>query len=142
MIAHIRLAIPVFALLLAAFLAPAVHLENPAMAADAKTVTVTEKDSGGKVKVAKGDTLLVRVESQRSTGYSWKLAKNDAVVLKQVGPPEFEKTEKPLPGAKAIEIFRFRAEASGTSELELQYARPFEKDKAPAKTFKLTVKVE
>jgi inhibitor of cysteine peptidase len=142
MITHIQFAFAWTAVALIAMLALSVPAENVAMAYDGKTVTVTEKDGGGKVSLGKGDTLVVRVESQRSTGYIWKIVKNDGAVLKQSGPPEYEKTEKPLPGAKGIEIFRFRAEASGTSELELQYARPFEKDKAPAKTFKLTVKVD
>jgi predicted secreted protein len=40
------------------------------------------------------------------------------------------------------QVFRFRAEARGAAALELEYKRPFEKDKAPARTVKLQVAVD
>jgi inhibitor of cysteine peptidase len=116
-----------------------VLVEYSAMAGDAKTITVSEKDSGTKVKLAKGDTLVVRLEVQGGTGFTWKIAKNDDAVLKSQGKPEVERPEKPKPGGKVTHIYRFTAEKAGAAELEMHYARPFEKDKAPAKTFKLTL---
>ena len=133
MVTHLRIALLAFSLTLA-FLE-----EIHAMANDAKTVTVTEKDSGSKVKLAKGDTLVVRLDVQGGTGYSWKIAKIDDAFLKSQGKPEVEKPDKPKPGGKATYIYRFTVEKAGASELEMHYARPFEKDKAPAKTFKLSV---
>jgi inhibitor of cysteine peptidase len=106
------------------------------------TVTVKAKDKEGKVKLARGETLEVRLPSNRTTGFSWQLAKYDKDKLKSQGKPEYERPKKPLPGAGSVEVFRFTAEAAGKSELELVYKRPFEKDKPPAKTYKLTVEIE
>jgi len=106
-----------------------------------RTVTLIEKDSGTKVKLATGDTLLVKLEMQAGTGFSWAIAKNDKEQLLQQGKVEIEKPSK-LPGGKATQVFRFKAEKTGTSDLELQYKRPFEKDKEPARTFKVTVTIE
>jgi predicted secreted protein len=39
-------------------------------------------------------------------------------------------------------VFRFTAEAAGKVDLELIYKRPFEKDKPPARTYKLAVEIE
>jgi inhibitor of cysteine peptidase len=106
---------------------------------DGKTVTVTEKDNGATIKLSKADRLVVRLEVQGGTGFTWKIAKIDEAVLKPMGKPDVEKPEKPKPGGKVVHIYRFTVEKAGTSNLEMHYARPFEKDKAPAKTFKLKV---
>jgi inhibitor of cysteine peptidase len=107
---------------------------------DGKTVTVTEKDNGGTVTLAKGDTLVVRMEGSAGTGYSWTVAKNDKSVL-AVQSQSTERQDK-KPGGKVTAVIQFSTPGAGTSDLELNYARPFDKDKAPAKTFKLKVKVE
>jgi inhibitor of cysteine peptidase len=109
-----------------------------------KTVTVTVKarDKEGKVKLAKGDTLEVRLLSNRTTGFGWQIGKNDNDKLKSLGRPTYERPKKPLPGAGGVDVFRFTAEAPGKTELELVYKRPFEKDKPPAKTYKLSVEIE
>jgi inhibitor of cysteine peptidase len=107
-----------------------------------KTITVTAKEEGTKVKLARGDLLQVRLEALPSAGYSWQVARLNEQQLKAEGKPEFEKPAKKVIGAKTTQVLRFRAEKAGTSDLELHYKRPFEKDKAPAKTFKLTVEVQ
>ena len=111
-------------------------------AGDAKTVTVTAKENGKKVELKKGDTLLVRLDANPSTGFTWKITKNDKDILKPTGPGELEKPEMPRPGQKSAMVFRFSADKAGATELELQYARPFEKDKAPAQTFRVSLDVK
>ena len=140
MIVSIRLAVPAIAVFLSAYLALAVHLESAAMAYDGKTVTVTQKDSGSKIKLGKGDILIVRLEAQAGTAYRWTIAKNNADVLKAPAKPMNDDPDKP--GGKFTQTFRFDALTVGTSVLELQYARSFDKDKAAAKIFKLNVTVE
>ena len=126
---------------LTACLGMAVLPENAAIAGNVKTLTLTESDNGTKVVVNKGVTLVIRLEANKSTGFSWNIAKNDSAILKQAGPPEWEQPEKRQPGVKSMQIFRFNTAAVGASQLELQYGRSFEKDKAPGKTFRVSVDV-
>jgi inhibitor of cysteine peptidase len=105
----------------------------------AKTVALTEQDSGSKVMLAAGDSLAVILEKQAGTAFSWIIAKNDKDQLRLDKSGE-SKADKP--GGKTLQLFVFQAQKTGTSELELQYKRPFDKDKAPAKTFKVTVQIE
>jgi inhibitor of cysteine peptidase len=130
----------------ALFLAGALALlSGPAARADEakdKAVTVTDKEDKGKVTVPKGGALVVKLPITTGTGYTWVVAKNDAEQLKPVGKSTIEKPDKPVPGVKTIQVFRFDAAAAGTSELTLEYKRPFEKDKPPAKTYRIIVKVE
>lgn len=110
----------------------------------AETVTITAPDKTtekAKVKLATGDILELKLEMTSGTGYSWAVGKNAKDMLPQQGEAIFEKPKTPRPGAKQLQVFRFKATSRGTSELELVYRRPFEKDKPPAKTFALTVDV-
>src|SRR5262245_48551186 len=72
-----------------------------------KAVTVTEKDDNGKVKLAKGDTLVVKLPAQSGTGFLWEVSKRHATQLKEVGKPSVERPEKPKPGGPVTMVFRF-----------------------------------
>lgn len=109
-----------------------------------KTATLTDRDSGKVTTLAKGDPLIVKLPGTAGTGYSWKVAKNKEEVLATDGEPEVKSNEKDekIVGGRQTWIFRFKAAAAGTSELEVTYQRPWEKDTPPARTFKATVRVE
>src|SRR6516165_5812374 len=80
MFRRIRIAFPILVAAFVAYLGVAGAADNPKKEGKA-AVVVTEKDDGKKVKLAKGDTLEVRLEMQGGTGFSWKVAKNDDKVL-------------------------------------------------------------
>jgi inhibitor of cysteine peptidase len=107
---------------------------------DKKETVLTDKDNKSTVKIAKGTTLVIKLEGLPSAGYTWQVAKTNAEVLPYVGKVEIEK-KSDLIGAKVMMVLRFTPKAAGTSELELVYRRPFEKDVPPAKTFKVKVEV-
>ena len=109
---------------------------------EAKAQTITEKENGTKVKLAKGETLTIKLEGVPTAGYVWNIAKNNADQLAPQGKPEVTPAKKGVIGGKAITTFRFKADAAGASDLELHYKRPFEKNKEPAKTFKITVEIK
>ena len=108
-----------------------------------RNITATEKDSGSRLELHRDDVLTVRLECIPGTGYSWRISKNDAAVMKPPDKAEYERpdTKKAL-GAVEYGIFRFKALAKGTNVLELQYRRTWEKDKEPLKTFRITVRID
>ena len=103
-------------------------------------VWVTEDQNGTQVNLGRGDTLLVRLESNPSTGYAWEIQNNDEAVLRPVGEPQFQPSSN-LVGAGGTEIFGFKAISEGTSVLVMIYHRSFE-DEEPLSTFRLRVVVE
>jgi inhibitor of cysteine peptidase len=124
---------------------------------DEKTVTITDKDKdvksetkdgktemikGDKVELAKGDKLIVKLPSNRTTGFSWTMGSKESDVLKSAGKPEYEPGDKKAVGSGGTDVFTFTAGAKGDTEIELQYKRPFEKDKEPAKIYKFKVTVK
>jgi inhibitor of cysteine peptidase len=111
---------------------------------DENKVVATDKDNDGKVTVKKGGLLLVKLKVQGGTGFTWVVAKNDEKALALDGKPTTEKIEgeNPRPGGPALLVFKFKAETEGETKLALDYKRPFEKDKEPAKKYMLTVIVK
>ncbi len=101
------------------------------------SLTLTEHDNGRTVTLAKGAALTLRLEASPGTGYGWQIQKNEPELLKLIDKPIFEKSEPDRPDAKEQEVFHFRASAPGSAKLELVYTRPWEKDKPPAKTFRI-----
>jgi predicted secreted protein len=106
-----------------------------------KPVTVTDKENDGKVTLAKGQELIVRLVANPTTGFTWVVSKKAEKQLKQVGKPVVEKGTGRI-GAPSKMVYRFKALKAGTDTLELHYLRTFEKGKKPAKTFKVKVTVK
>jgi inhibitor of cysteine peptidase len=77
---------------------------------------------------------------QAGTGFSWEVSKNDAALMEMKAKPSIERMGD-KPGGAQLQVFRFQAKAAGKNDLELIYRRPFEKDKEPARTFKLTIQI-
>ncbi len=98
--------------------------------------------SGKEVEISVGESLVVTLPSNASTGYNWTLAENsDAGVLQEV-EHEYIATQTNLVGAAGKELWTFKALQDGTSTIRLEYIRPWETGAPPAETFTLTVVVD
>lgn len=120
--------------------------EKPAMPEKPVTpklddVIVTDKEDGKTVTVKVGQRLLVKLESNPSTGYGWSLDKTDEKLLAPDGEATFDVGDTNMEGAPTIQTLFFKAKGIGKVALELKYTRPWEKDTAPAKVYKITVNI-
>ena len=90
-----------------------------------------------------GEDFSITLISNPTTGYQWRLsAQPDPAVVKSLGM-KFEKPpEKGLLGAPGKETWTFHAEGPGEVAIQLEYVRPWEKGKLPARTRLLNVTVE
>jgi len=123
----------------------AIFLTLCACSTASEKLSVDASYSGKEVEVAVGGSVVVTLDSNATTGYSWALKEiTDASVLEETGheynaPPP---TEPPLLGAGGEEIWTFKALKSGTSTISMEYKRPWEAGVQPAETFSLTVIVK
>ena len=102
----------------------------------ASEVKVTQADNGGEVTVGIGQVLVVDLEGNPSTGFTWSVA-DKPVFLTTIGEPEF-KADSDLVGASGSLELRFSADEPGQGTLELWYARPWESVQ-PEQTFRIDV---
>jgi inhibitor of cysteine peptidase len=100
-------------------------------------VQADENSNGNQVDLPAGETLEVCLSENRTTGYKWTLESSGDVcaLLNDTFQPS-QGTGEP-----GNHCWRFRAERVGSGSIELSYRRAWGEDKAPARTFKLTVQV-
>ena len=134
----------IIVLLAALFVLPGCAVLNASGASDAKEVAVGLAEDGKQVELRPGQVLVVTLDSNVTTGYSWTVAANDNTVLAAAGDPVYNGPEdqKPLVvGAGGTETFRFTASAAGSTTLRLEYHRPWEVDQPAAQAYTLQVVV-
>ena len=103
----------------------------------------TDANNGQPAVIKVGGRIIVELESNPSTGFTWEASALDTSVLKQLGPAEYKPAgSTPMPGSGGTQILRFEAAAPGTTTLTLIYHRPFETNVPPAKTYTIKVTVE
>ena len=111
------------------------------------THTVTPADNGSTVNLVTGDFLVVNLESNPSTGYSWRTMELNSWVIAATKRPSFSASEatnaegQRLVGAPGTLTQEFRAVGPGTSLLKFASLRPWETNAEPGQTFELTVVV-
>jgi len=114
---------------------------GPLTGCGTKGIHLTDADNGKQVAVKSGDVIVVALESNPTTGFSWQLTEMDNTVLKQVGEVKYESGGKNIPGAGGTETFRFEALSTGEVTLTLWYMRPWESVQ-PLEIFTIQVVVQ
>ena len=96
-------------------------------------------DDGAVVTLDKGDTLILDLEANPTTGFTWELDALDEGVLHLTGEPAYL-SDSDLPGSPGTMTFTFEATGAGDTELQIVYHRPWE-DESPIQTFSLSITV-
>ena len=98
-------------------------------------VTLAESDSGRVTQVAPGQIVIIRLSSNRTTGYSWTLATPSGDLLTALGEPVYVPAGAPAGavGSGGVEVWSFVPRQNGRQDLRFEYRRPWEKGVAPAK---------
>ena len=107
-----------------------------------------QKHISKSVEVSTGEMLTVTLCSNASTGFQWiePAQVSDKGVLRQTGhefiAPEEKDGEFPAPGTAGQQQWTFEALRKGTTEVALEYSRPWEGGEKGEWTFTLTVVVK
>ena len=98
---------------------------------------LSEADDGAIVSVRVGDEIDLRLNAMPSGGYRWLLDHAPDAVLERL-ESSFDFAEGRVGGCNATH-FQFRVKAVGRGLVRLRYARSWEPDEAPLKTFEATI---
>jgi len=105
-------------------------------------VEIDNAANGSIVQMQAGEELVISLDSNPTTGYSWQLTEPLSGIMAQQGEVAFtQQGEEGLVGAGGVEVFRFTAEQAGTAIIQLGYLRVWEEGVAPIDTFSVTVEV-
>jgi inhibitor of cysteine peptidase len=106
-----------------------------------KVVNVDFSMNGSSVTLEKGQQMVLKLESNPTTGFDWEIVGLGPAILKQVGEVEY-KSDSMLIGSGGVDTWTFEAVGSGQMNLQLIYHRSWEKDIPPIETFDLDVTVK
>jgi len=98
--------------------------QSPLLAAEA-ALTVTKEQGGREIALKVGDILRVELPSRGGTGYLWTVVATAAPYLKLLSEAT-QKVGESRPGSPVMQVWRFKAEKPGVTELKLAYCRPWE----------------
>jgi inhibitor of cysteine peptidase len=113
-----------------------------ATACSPKKTTLTTSNNGSQVEVKVGRQIIITLDGNPSTGYSWEAKDLDSSVFELVGEPVFSSSNPNLVGSGGTVTLTFKALKAGTSTLMLVYHRPWETGVEPIDTFTVTVMVK
>ena len=108
-------------------------------------VKLTEADTGKPVELSVGQSLVVSLKSNPTTGYEWTAAQNGAPQLAMQGDkPGYtpDAASAGMAGGGGTSVFTFKAAQPGSTALTLNYARSFEPNNPPGQTFSVPVTVK
>jgi inhibitor of cysteine peptidase len=103
---------------------------------------IIEKDDGKLVELTVGNTLIVELPGNPSTGYMWEVGSVNTSVLKPVESATKFKSDTNLMGSPGKITLRFKAAGAGKTALKLVYRRSWEKNVAPIKAYQANVTVK
>jgi inhibitor of cysteine peptidase len=116
---------------------------SPGCAQARKMTTVDESSDGIEVVLQVGETLEIKLSENGSTGYKWTAPHEPKSTFDNIlreRKQRVEAADGPV-GSPGVRYLDFEAIGTGTASLELQYRRPWEKDKPPVRRFRLNVRV-
>jgi len=105
------------------------------------TITLTRADSGKVVETRAGDTLVVRLGENPTTGYQWAIdtLNADEVVLQNV---EYLRAGDAAVGGGGERRFTFKAQRVGTATVHLKLWRVWEGDASIVERFTVMFQVQ
>ena len=89
-----------------------------------------------------GDKITVKLCSNPTTGYQWKYEVIGDIVLKEEDHDFEEAEDEGLVGAAGKEVWTFEAIEKGTTEVRMEYSRPWEGGEKTEWTYTMYVTVE
>ena len=103
--------------------------------------TLGEGDDGAVVEVTVGEQIVVELEGNPTTGYTWEVTAVDPTVLAPAGDPDYQ-SESDAAGAGGTYTFRFDAIGPGETGVVLMYFPSWEEPSATAGTVTFTAVVD
>ncbi len=106
------------------------------------TTTLTATNNGAQVDLQLGDEVIITLDSNPSTGYTWEAVNLDATMFKPSGEPIFTRSDSTLVGSGGTLTLTFKTLKVGSSTLTLIYHRPWETGVSPINTFSVNVLIK
>jgi len=100
---------------------------------------ITKERDGDEIEVKPGECIQIELPENPTTGYRWQVHPPSNLLLELQGDT-FESAGQASCGAGGTRQLRYCARSEGTTKIEMEYGRSWEK--GPVDMFHLTVRVK
>lgn len=100
---------------------------------------LVREHNGETVELQRGDTLVIRLPDNPTTGFRWAVDSLDSDVMTQV-EGDYSSASSAI-GSGGVRCFAFQAKGVGTSVITLKLWRSWEGDRSARSRFRVTVNV-
>ncbi len=102
----------------------------------------TESDTGKTIETKVGKQFTISLRGNATTGFTWQMAKGtDSAVVKKVKDVYTAENSGGKVGVGGTHVWTFEGVKAGTTTINLQYKRTWEKQTPPANTLEYIIKV-
>jgi inhibitor of cysteine peptidase len=102
-------------------------------------LNLTELDNGNTVVAHPGNTIIINLDENPSTGYQWDNETQTKILT--LTSAEFVPPPTPIPGAGGKRVYTFKVNQTGTGDIQLKYWRSSEGTTGDTKHFTVTIQV-
>jgi inhibitor of cysteine peptidase len=108
----------------------------------ARQLKLTSADNGVQQSVNVGEEIVIMLDGNPTTGYTWEAKDLDTSMIQQVGSAEFKSSNPGLVGSGGTQTLTFKTLKPGSTSLTIIYHRPWETDVKPLHSFTTTIVVK
>lgn len=113
-----------------------------ACAQPVKNIVSIEEQSDCPVHLASGQTLILELPSNPTTGFRWQVRSPTSTVLHSLGPEVYSSAEQmDMVGSAGKSVWRYKAAAPGTGQLLMVYQQPWAPEVTPQAVFDCSITV-
>lgn len=102
---------------------------------------IVKEDAGKTFKAIQGNTILICLDENRSTGYQWEIDLSDDQVI-SLEKTDYTPGSKKTIGSGGTRTFHLKAESSGSVKILLRLKNEWKPDDSAIDKFEVTIKVE
>jgi inhibitor of cysteine peptidase len=104
-------------------------------------LTLTQEDNGKAIELKTGDSLVVRLDENPTTGYRWAVERGSEEILNPPGS-EFVQNPDAKTGAGGTRVFTFQASKPGKTSLKIKHWRAWQGDSSVTHRFGVEIQVK
>lgn len=103
---------------------------------------IAANQNGTPTVISQGQTIVIRLSSNPSTGYGWNVTEPKDGGLQETAHNFTSSSSVPMPGAGGTEEWKYKAVKAGEYTLHFAYARSWEKNTPPVQQADIKVIVK
>ncbi len=108
-------------------------------------IIITQLDQGSTVRAKQDDVIVIRLEENLTTGYTWEIEVIDSSIIELLDS-DYSSTPTPtrekIIGRGGTRTFRFRVKSSGQGQIQLGLRRSWESVNSAIESFEVNIRVK